>query len=150
MIRGATKERIDFYYTGPEPTAAKEMGFWGAKVPLPYCAEVGHVGLKKNVEFLRRHRESIGPGFPLMVDCYMSLNVSCMIDLAKACSDLNINWWEECLSPDDTDGLRRSNEPIHSSNSLRESTSTRDMDFGNSLKAAISISFSRMSCGLVE
>jgi L-rhamnonate dehydratase len=105
LIGGATKERLNFYCTGPEPTAAKEMGFWGAKVPLPYCPDDGQEGLKKNVEFLRKHRESVGPDFPIMVDCYMSLNVSYTIEIAKACMDLNINWWEECLSPDDTDGF---------------------------------------------
>jgi len=68
LIGGATKERIDFYCTGPDPVAAKEMGFWGAKVPLPYCPDEGHAGLRKNVEFLRKHRESVSfipaPGTP--------------------------------------------------------------------------------------
>ncbi|TVY45601.1 L-rhamnonate dehydratase [Lachnellula occidentalis] len=105
LIGGATRDKLDFYCTGPEPTAAKSMGFWGAKVPLPYCPEEGHKGLRKNVEFLRKHRESVGPDFPIMVDCYMSLNVSYTIELCTACLDLNINWWEECLSPDDTDGF---------------------------------------------
>ncbi|KAF5977225.1 starvation sensing rspA [Fusarium coicis] len=105
LIGGATKERLDFYCTGPEPTAAKSMGFWGAKVPLPFCPDDGHEGLRKNVEFLRKHREAVGPDFPIMVDCYMSLNVTYTIELVKACLDLNINWWEECLSPDDTDGF---------------------------------------------
>lgn len=106
LIGGAARDRIDFYCTGPEPTAAKSMGFWGAKVALPYCPEEGHEGLRKNVEYLRQHREAVGPDFPLMVDCWMSLNVSYTIDLVRACEDLklNINWWEECLSPDDTDG----------------------------------------------
>lgn len=105
LIGGATRDRLDFYCTGPEPVSAKGMGFWGAKVPLPYCPEEGHAGLRKNVEFLRKHRESVGPDFPIMVDCYMSLNVSYTIEIVKACLDLNINWWEECLSPDDTDGF---------------------------------------------
>ncbi|KAE9964465.1 hypothetical protein EG328_010429 [Venturia inaequalis] len=104
MIGGATRERLDFYCTGPEPSAAKNMGFFGGKVPLPYGPGEGHVGLKKNVEFLRKHREDVGPDFPLMVDCYMSLNVSYTIEVVEACKDLNINWWEECLSPDDFDG----------------------------------------------
>lgn len=105
LIGGATRERLNFYCTGPEPAAAKAMGFWGGKVPLPYCPEEGHAGLKKNVEFLTKHRESVGPDFPIMVDCYMSLNVPYIIQLAKACEHLNINWWEECLTPDDTDGF---------------------------------------------
>ncbi len=29
------------------------------------------------------------------------------IEIAKACLDLNINWWEECLSPDDSDGFKQ-------------------------------------------
>lgn len=105
MIGGSTRESIDFYCTGPEPAHAKKNGFWGGKVPLPYCPEEGHVGLRKNVEFLRKHRESVGPDFPIMVDCYMSLNVSYTIDLVTACKDLNINWWEECLTPDDSAGF---------------------------------------------
>ncbi|KAF4595293.1 mandelate racemase/muconate lactonizing enzyme family protein [Ophiocordyceps camponoti-floridani] len=105
LIGGAMRDRIDFYCTGPHPTAARDMGFWGAKVPLPFCPEEGPASLSKNVEFLRSHREAVGPDFPIMVDCYMSLNVPYTIDLVKACEDLNIHWWEECLSPDDTEGF---------------------------------------------
>ena len=61
MIGGATRERLNFYCTGPEPVAAKAMGFFGAKVPLPYGPGEGVEGLKKNVEFLTKHRESVGP-----------------------------------------------------------------------------------------
>ena len=105
MIGGDTKAgRLNFYCTGPEPAAAKAMGFFGAKVPLPYSASEGHEGMKKNIEFLRKHREAVGPDFPLMVDCYMSLTVRYTIEIAEKCKDLNINWWEECLSPDDFDG----------------------------------------------
>ncbi|KAG6291175.1 hypothetical protein E4U09_004066 [Claviceps aff. purpurea] len=96
LIGGAARERIDFYCTGPEPTASRDMGFWGAKVPLPFCPEEGHAGLRKNVEFLRKHRASVGPDFPIMVDCYMSLNVSYTVQLVEATKDLDINWWEEC------------------------------------------------------
>ncbi|KAF2450632.1 nucleotide-diphospho-sugar transferase [Karstenula rhodostoma CBS 690.94] len=105
MIGGATRERLNFYCTGPEPLAAKEMGFVGAKVPLPYGPGEGPEGLKKNVEFLTKHRESVGPDFPIMVDCYMSLNVQYTIEVVAATEHLNLNWWEECLSPDDTDGF---------------------------------------------
>lgn len=107
MIGGATRDRLSFYCTGPEPVAAKEMGFFGAKVPLPYGPDDGHEGLKNNIEFLRRHRESVGPDYPLMVDCYMALTVPYTIQLATATLDLNINWWEEVLHPDDFDGFEK-------------------------------------------
>ncbi|PBK75937.1 hypothetical protein ARMSODRAFT_970465 [Armillaria solidipes] len=29
-VRGSIKDGISFYITGPEPTAAKAMGFWGS------------------------------------------------------------------------------------------------------------------------
>lgn len=106
LIGGKAREEIPFYCTGPEPTSVKKMGFWGSKVPLPYGPADGHVGLKKNVEFLQHHRESVGPDFPLMVDCYMSLTVPYAIELAKACSHININWWEEALHPDDISGYK--------------------------------------------
>ncbi|KAK3723220.1 hypothetical protein LTR37_001943 [Vermiconidia calcicola] len=115
MIGGATRERLDFYCTGPAPEAAKAMGFSGAKVPLPYSPGEGPEGMRKNIEFLRKHREAVGPDFPLRVDCYMSLNVPYTIEIAEKCKDLNIDWWEECLSPDDFDGhalLKRAHPTI--------------------------------------
>jgi L-rhamnonate dehydratase len=106
MIGGATRKRLHFYCTGPQPGAAKEAGFIGAKVPLPYGPDEGIDGLLRNIECLRKHRESVGPDFPLRVDCYMSLNVSYTIELVKRAEaeGLHIDWWEECLSPDDFDG----------------------------------------------
>jgi L-rhamnonate dehydratase len=104
MIGGATRDKLTFYCTGPEPNAAKSMGFSGGKVPLPYGPDEGPEGMRKNIDFLRQHREAVGPDFPLRVDCYMSLNVSYTIELVEKCKDLNIDWWEECLSPDDFDG----------------------------------------------
>ncbi|KAF8437754.1 enolase C-terminal domain-like protein [Terfezia claveryi] len=103
MIGGATRDRIDFYCTTPDPVAAKRMGFWG-----PRCRpDEGHAGLLKNYEFLKKHREAIGPDFPLMVDCYMALNIPYIIELAQKCLDLNINWWEEVLHPDNVDGFKQ-------------------------------------------
>lgn len=104
LIGGATRDKLDFYCTGCDPAAAKDMGFWGGKVALPYGPDEGFDGLRKNVEFLSKHREAVGPDFPLMVDCYMSLNVQYAIQLADATQHLNINWFEETLHPDDTEG----------------------------------------------
>jgi L-rhamnonate dehydratase len=107
LIGGLTRDEISFYCTGPNAGAIKEMGFWGAKVPLPYGPADRDDGLAKNVSFLRAHRQEIGPGFPLMVDCYMSLNVPYAIELAEACKDIDIYWLEEVLSPEDVDGYRQ-------------------------------------------
>lgn len=105
MIGGAMKDKLDFYCTGCNPAAAKAMGFWGGKVALPYGPDEGKEGLRKNVEFLRKHREAVGDDFPIMVDCYMSLTVPYAIELANAVEDIHINWFEEVLHPDDFDGF---------------------------------------------
>jgi L-rhamnonate dehydratase len=86
MIGGRTKKDIPLYLTGPLPVEAKRMGFWGGKVPLPHGPHEGPEGLRKNVAFLKGHREAVGPDFPIMVDCYMSLNVQYAIELAQVCT----------------------------------------------------------------
>ena len=62
------------------------MGFWGAEVPLPHSHFDGEEGLRARYPRIpaRQHRESVGPGFPLMVDCYMSLTVALR---ASACAE---------------------------------------------------------------
>lgn len=106
LIGGLSRDEIRLYCTGPEPTAVKALGFWGSKVPLPHSPFDGEEGLAANVAFLARHRDSVGPGFPLMVDCYMSLTAQYAIRLAEACKGLDIYWWEEVLSPEDVEGFR--------------------------------------------
>eukprot|EP01117_Protostelium_nocturnum_P016906 TRINITY_DN677_c0_g1_i1.p1 TRINITY_DN677_c0_g1~~TRINITY_DN677_c0_g1_i1.p1 ORF type:complete len:449 (+),score=126.85 TRINITY_DN677_c0_g1_i1:127-1347(+) len=108
MIGGAVKKDLKFYCTGPNPPAIKGMGFFGAKVPLPYGPEEPG-SIQKNVSFLKKHKESVGEDFPIMVDCWMSLNVQYAITLASACkkAGVEIEWWEEVLHPDDFDGYQR-------------------------------------------
>jgi len=106
LIGGATREVISLYCTGPRPDAYKSQGFWGGKVPLPHGPADGPAGLKKNVEFLAAHREKVGPDFPLMVDCYMSLDVGYAVSLAEALKPVGVHWIEEALPPDDFAGHR--------------------------------------------
>jgi L-alanine-DL-glutamate epimerase-like enolase superfamily enzyme len=105
LIGGRTKDDISFYCTGPLPAEAQRMGFWGGKVPLPHSPADGRAGLKANVALLKAHRDAVGVDFPIMVDCYMSLDVSYAVELANACLPLDIYWWEEVLHPDDFDGF---------------------------------------------
>ena len=106
LIGGKSRDEISFYCTTPDPVAIKALGFWGAKVPLPHSHFDGEEGFRQNLAFLAAHRAAVGPDYPLMVDCYMSLTVNYAIRLAEAAKPLNIHWWEEVLSPDDDDGYR--------------------------------------------
>lgn len=107
LIGGRSRDEIAFYCTGPHAEAIKAMGFWGAKVPLPHSHFDGSAGLRDNVAFLAAHRAAVGPDFPLMVDCYMSLTPTYAIELASAARHLSINWWEEALHPGDIEGYRQ-------------------------------------------
>lgn len=106
LIGGRVRDEITFYCTTPDPLAIKALGFWGAKVPLPHGPHDGEGGLRANIDFLARHRDAVGPDYPLMVDCYMALNVPYAIRLAELARPLGIHWWEEVLSPEDNDGYR--------------------------------------------
>ncbi len=107
MIGGRSRDEINFYCTSPHAEAVKALGFFGAKVPLPEGPYDGEAGLRRNVAYLAAQRAAIGPDYPLMVDCYMSLDVPYAIRLAEACKPLDIHWWEEVLQPDDIEGYRQ-------------------------------------------
>jgi L-rhamnonate dehydratase len=81
MIGGRTKKDIPLYLTGPRPEVAKELGFWGSKVPLPHGPPDGLEGMRKNVEYLKKCKEAVGEDYPVQVDCYMSLDVQYTIEL---------------------------------------------------------------------
>ena len=106
LIGGKTRDSLPLYCTGPRPDVAMAQGFWGGKVPLPHGPDDGPAGLKANVAFLAAHRDRVGPDFPLMIDCYMSLDVTYAVALAEAVRSLNVYWIEEPLSPDDIEGHR--------------------------------------------
>lgn len=53
---------------------------------------------------VKKWREAVGPDFPLMIDCYMSLTLPYAIELARKCEPYNVKWIEETLPPDDYEG----------------------------------------------
>jgi len=104
LLGGKTKERLPVYATTVRPDLAQGLGFHGAKLPLMYGPADGDEGLKKNIATIAAARESAGPDFRIMIDCYMSLTVPYAIELARALEPYNVYWMEECLPPDDYDG----------------------------------------------
>lgn len=99
LLGGKTKERMPVYATTARPDKAKELGFFGAKFPLPFGPAQGQEGMVKNVEMVKKWREAVGPEFPLMIDCWMSLTVPYAIELARRCEPYNVKWIEETLPP---------------------------------------------------
>lgn len=106
MIGGSVRDDLVLYCTGPEPAIYQSQGFFGGKIPLAEGPADGPAGLRRNVEVIAAHRDAVGPDFPLMIDCYMSLDVPYAIDLAHALRPLGVYWLEEVLHPDDFAGNR--------------------------------------------
>lgn len=46
LLGGKTKERMPCYATTSRPDLARDMGFWGAKFPLPYGPASGERGMR--------------------------------------------------------------------------------------------------------
>lgn len=107
MLGGRTKQKMPVYATTSRPDLAKELGFHGAKFPLPFGPAQGQDGMTKNVALVQKWREAVGPDFPLMIDCYMSLTVPYAIELARRCEPYNVKWIEETLPPDDYAGYAK-------------------------------------------
>ena len=107
MIGGKIRDRQPMYATGPRPDLAKEMGFIGGKLPLPYGPAHGDEGLRKNVALAAEMREACGDDFFLAFDCWMALNTRYTLQLIEALEPLGLRWIEECLPPDDLKGYRQ-------------------------------------------
>ncbi len=107
LAGGATRERIAVYGTGPNPTTFQKRGFFGAKVPFPYGPADGREGLAANLRAVAAHREAVGPDYPLMIDCFMSLDVPYALEFARAAEPYGLYWIEEALHPDDWQGYRQ-------------------------------------------
>ena len=85
LLGGKTMERVPLYATTSRPDLAQQLGFHGAKVPLPWGPEAGSKGMRDNVEFVAGWRAKVGPDFPLMLDCYMALDVQVRHCCSRCC-----------------------------------------------------------------
>lgn len=114
MLGGKTKEKMPVYATTARPDCAKQMGFHGAKIPLAFGPANGEEGLRRNVEEVKKWREIVGPDYPLMIDCYMSLTVPYTIELARRVEPYNVKWIEEFLPPDQYQGYKEVKSKVSS------------------------------------
>lgn len=69
---------------------------------------------RENIATVKKWREAVGPDFPLMIDCYMSLTLPYSIELARRCEPYNVKWIEEALPPDDYEGYSELKKAVRS------------------------------------
>lgn len=107
LMGGRTKSQVPVYATTSRPDFARDLGFHGAKFPLPYGPGHGMKGMADNVKFIGDWRRKVGPDFPLMLDCYMAMSVDYAAELSRRVCEFNLQWLEEPLMPDDYAGHAR-------------------------------------------
>jgi L-rhamnonate dehydratase len=114
LLGGETKSRILAYCTGNDIHQHIEFGYKRLKLAVPYGPADGREGMKKNMELVKKTRESLGPDGDIMLDCWMALTEEYAMEFAAMVEPYRVYWMEECLPPDDYDGFRRIHERIQS------------------------------------
>ena len=107
LLGGKSRETLPVYATTARPDLAQKMGFQGAKFPLPYGPADGDAGMRANIERIKSVRAAVGPDYPIMIDCYMSLTPRYTIELCRKIDrevPNGVKWIEEFLPPDEYDG----------------------------------------------
>jgi L-alanine-DL-glutamate epimerase-like enolase superfamily enzyme len=79
----------------------RERGFRAIKM------KVGRPDWREDVERVRRMREHLGDGFPLMVDANMKWSADQAVKVARALAGFDLVWLEEPVIPDDVAGQVR-------------------------------------------
>ena len=112
LIGGAFREEVDCYATGlyftdmnrlteeavEEAVRYKEAGFKAIKM------KIGLGSLQRDFDRVRAVREAIGYDVKLMVDANHCFSVPNAIRLGRKLEELDIEWFEEPISPEDIDG----------------------------------------------
>lgn len=60
----------------------------------------GKAGIERNMQLVRTLREAVGPDVDIMLDCWMSWNVSYTIQMAARMEEYAPRWLEEPVLPD--------------------------------------------------
>jgi L-rhamnonate dehydratase len=115
LLGGPTRQSVPAYASmlgfsqiDPEKIRAraleyKELGYTAQKWFFRYGPAAGAEGMRKNVMLARTLRETLGDDYDIMLDCWQSMDVTYVIDLASRIAEYRPRWLEECAMPDRID-----------------------------------------------
>src|SRR5471030_456110 len=95
---GRVRERAQYY---------KSLGYCGQKWFFRHGSMSGREGLKQNIELVKTLRDAVGEDYDLMFDCWQSMDVTYVLELAQAIAPYRPRWLEECVMADRLDSMRR-------------------------------------------
>lgn len=105
LLGGPLRPHIDCYATGNDTDWHQELGFVATKLACPFGPADGERGLQDNAELIARTRGQIGDTMDLMVDCWMAFDLDYAVRFAQRMQPYRLRWIEDCLLPDDLDGV---------------------------------------------
>jgi len=106
LLGGPVRDEIVCYATGNDTDWYLEQGFTATKVACPNGPADGTHGLDLDEAFIARTRERVGDRADLMVDCWMAFDPDFAVRFAERMRPYRLRWIEDCLMPDDLDGVR--------------------------------------------
>jgi L-rhamnonate dehydratase len=112
LLGGPVRSDIECYATGNDTDWILEQGFQATKIACPYGPADGAQGLDANEAFVQATRQLIGTERNLMVDCWMAFDVDYAVNFAQRMQPYQLRWIEDCLMPDDLDGVRELRERL--------------------------------------
>ena len=130
LLGGLKKERVRAYATGRDTDKSgrnteryRDLGFTAYKLPHRWTGVDSDY--EEAVEYTTRARHLFGREALIMVDSYMSWDESVTAKMASLLSELDIYWFEDVLTPDNTDelaSLRTKIKPIRMAGGEHEFT----------------------------
>jgi L-rhamnonate dehydratase len=111
LLGGPTRETIPAYASAlgyslePERVRQRaleivDQGYTATKWFFRHGPTDGREGITKNVELVRTLREAVGPDVDIMLDCWMSWDVTYTIQMARRLEACHPRWLEEPVLPD--------------------------------------------------
>jgi D-galactarolactone cycloisomerase len=112
LIGGAFRTEVDCYATGLYFTDMDRLVDEAVEEAARYVAEgfkaikmkIGLGSIERDFERVKAVRDAVGPDIKLMVDANHCFSVPAAIRLGRKLQELDIEWFEEPISPEDIDG----------------------------------------------
>jgi L-rhamnonate dehydratase len=112
LLGGPVRADIECYATGNDTDWILEQGFQATKIACPHGPADGVQGLDATEAVVQATRRLIGTERDLMVDCWMAFDVDYAVNFAQRMQPYRLRWIEDCLMPDNLDGVRALRERL--------------------------------------
>jgi L-alanine-DL-glutamate epimerase-like enolase superfamily enzyme len=118
---GALRDTVPVYGSGGFTTydhlrLREQLNWWTGEIGIPRVkikiGESWGTCMARDMSRIRQTRSTVGEQVDIYVDANGAFSCKQALALARAVSDINVRWFEEPVSSDDLDGLRRVRDAV--------------------------------------